>query len=118
MPPLPRRCAVHRAPILGLVLLCVGFGVVGCMEVDGLDRHEGGPGYACYFDADCALPLVCEETPAAVFPVCTGTALPGQSCGGDVACAWLRDTRGLPLACSSAGLCEWPADVRATTAGP
>jgi hypothetical protein len=79
----------------------------GCIE-DPEPRHQGGPGFGCYFDADCSTPLICEETPAAAFPVCTGTALPGDACDAQVACAWLRDPDGLPLACADDGVCRFP----------
>ncbi|MGM0576349.1 MAG: hypothetical protein ACQEXJ_11515 [Myxococcota bacterium] len=75
-------------------------------------RHEGGPGYPCYFDADCTSPLLCDDTPAAEFPVCTGTAGEGDPCGPGVACAWIRDERGLPLQCGADGTCSFPEEGR------
>ncbi len=104
-----RRSAPPLARLaLGLtstLLVALAFGA--CVEPATIERHEGGSGYACYFDEDCAAPLICEETLAAQFPVCTGTALLGEPCGAEVACAWVRDEQGLPLSCVS-GVCEWP----------
>ena len=83
--------------------------IPGC-DTDA-ERHEtgGGPGYPCYFHQDCEAPLLCSETLAASFPVCTGTALEGEPCGATVACLWRRNEVGLPLACV-AGRCAFPND--------
>ena len=106
-----RTFATLVTPLLAALVLAA----VGCVPGDLPPRHQGGPGYQCYFDEDCTTPLICGESPSAVFPVCTGTALPGEACDADTACAWLRDPDGVPLRCGGDGLCAF--DVDAVEAG-
>lgn len=81
----------------------------GCQEYsDPADeRTTGGPGFPCFFDQDCSAPLFCGETQGARFEVCTGGQSEGDACNGALACAWIRDERGLPLECI-AGKCAFP----------
>ena len=74
-----------------------------------LSLHQGDRGYPCEAHEACLEPLLCLEVPEVDFLVCSGEALEGQSCSGNTPCAWLRDTRGLPLECD-AGVCAYPGD--------
>lgn len=79
--------------------------------------HRGWLGYPCYFDQECLAPLVCETTPSAATPVCTGTALHDEPCGPSIGCAWIRDERGLPLECAAGGRCLYPGESVPGAAG-
>lgn len=99
------------APPLRCLAVCVIALVAllpGCM--DGPQAPpRGDRGAPCDVHEDCGAPLLCMEVAPIVFPVCTGTALEGAACDDTVACAWIRDDRGLPLMCVDA-LCHFPAD--------
>ena len=91
--------------LISVVSACVLY-LGACLNTDSdVTRDSGNRGYPCYFDDDCNAPLTCERTLAAPTPVCSGSAGPGHSCSGAVACAWMRDDRGLPLRCGDDGTC-------------
>jgi hypothetical protein len=96
-----------QSVVLICVLLCgvALFWGSACDSGGQLARHRGGPGYSCFFDTDCLEPLVCESTPSAEFPVCTGLMLEGDACQIAYDCAWIRDDLGLPLSCLAEGVC-------------
>jgi hypothetical protein len=83
--------------------------LAGCLgEFRADEDPKGGPGYACYHDLHCSPPLTCEEVSTMPVSVCGGSAAQGEACGPAVACRYERDSRGLPLGCTSEGTCEFP----------
>jgi hypothetical protein len=103
----------HRPPLRILAMvLALAAGLAACDQGPDLTaRPVGGRGFPCYFDRDCAAPTLCESTNAAAFPVCTGLRLRLQTCAIDDDCAFTRDDRGLPLECSSFGVCLFPGET-------
>ena len=94
-------------PRLLITFIVITFGLImGCMD-GPMSPHAGDRGYPCSTHEACMEPLLCLEVPEVSFLVCSGQALEGQACSTADACAWLRDTRGLPLSCS-AGVCAFP----------
>jgi hypothetical protein len=95
---------------LCLPLLSTALAVLlsGCLD-GALSPHQGDRGYACESHEACLEPLLCLNVPDVSYPVCTGSALQGEGCAGDTACAWVRDLRGLPLTCVD-DRCQFPDD--------
>ena len=97
-----------NALITSLCALCLALLATSC--IDGpLSPHQGDRGYPCSAHDACLEPLLCLDVPEVDFLVCSGNALEGEACSEDTPCAWLRDTRGLPLQCE-AGVCSYPPD--------
>ena len=102
-----------RRTTLHITLLAILLGLLSQACMDGqYSLHQGGPGYPCEAHEACTSPLLCLNVPDVTFPVCTGSALEGEACSADTACAWLRDPRGLPLTCLDA-TCQYPPDGEA-----
>jgi hypothetical protein len=112
-PGYPGLPSAHMKPtltslILGLTSIALALALSACM--DGPHAvHQGGPGAPCDAHEACLSPLLCLDVPDVTFPVCTGNGLQGEACSAESACAWLRDSRGLPLTCLE-GVCQFPAD--------
>lgn len=107
-PETSRRRSSPRTLVSVAMVAALALCAAACTD-DPPTRHQGSAGYGCYFDADCLGALVCAQTTAAEFPVCTGHALEGDSCSEAAPCAWIRDSRGLPLSCE-VGMCAFPPD--------
>ncbi len=107
----------HRLAIRGLMGLLVAGALAACTEDFEFPSKGGGPGYPCYFDEDCAMGagFLCDDVQGAPFPVCTGTSLEGEPCSQTVACAYVRDERGLPLQCGPDWTCVFPGAAPTTT---